>query len=362
MRTRFQNEDDFKRWMRRLAIGVTASAPLISAGCGRVESNDISVIPNAQIVVARRGDAGVDAGLPDAGRPDSGLLDAGYDAGLPDAGPFDAGQWNVIYGCDGYAYNGFDGGTWLFDGGGLLDQQWCVMACPQNGLTLQGCQDENLEDLICWYQFCGVGRLTDGVQTRACGVGALGSELANMASHEAGAALAFAQLARELDRHGVSPQFSRRARRAAREEVRHAQLVGGLARAHGGQFSVTRPIDTGRTLEAIALENATEGCVRETLGALIGLHQSRHASDAAVRAVMAEVSRDELGHSAWSHALADQLDGQLSLAARRRVREAREQALASATRELCAAPSRAIDSTLGLPDAERIQTCALALT
>ncbi|MBL8916096.1 MAG: ferritin-like domain-containing protein [Archangium sp.] len=359
MRTRFRNEDDFKKWMRRLALGAAASAPLISAaGCGRTESNDFSVIPNAQIVVARRDGGLPDAGRPDSGTPDSGFVDAGYDAGIPDAGTWKS----IIYGCSGWAYNPEDGGNIVFDGGGLLDPQLCMIACPVGPGPTDGCQTENNLDLICWYQFCGVGRLTNGVQTSACGVGALGRELANMASHEAGAALAFAQLARELDRHGVSPQFSRRARRAAREEVRHAQLVGRLARAHGGRFGVTQPIDTGRTLEALALENATEGCVRETLGALIGLHQSRHASDTAVRAVMAEVSRDELGHASWSHALADQLDGQLSLAARRRVREARAEALLSATRELSAAPSRAIDATLGLPDGERINTMAVALT
>lgn len=337
MRTRFRSEDEFKRWMRWVAVGVSAAT---APACGRVESHELSVIPNAQIVVARRGDAGVDAGL-------------------PDAGGFDAGQWTIVWGCDGYALSTSQKSI-LFDGGGLLDPQWCLQACPQNGLMFSGCQPEPVNDLICWYSFCGVGRLTDGVQTGACGEGALGSELANMASHEAGAALAFAQLALELDRHGV-PSFSRRARRAAREEVRHAQLVGGLARAHGGRFGVTLPIDSERTLEALAVENAAEGCVRETLGALIGLHQARHASDPAVRGVMAQVSRDELGHAAWSHALAEHLDSRLSLAARRRVREAREVALAAAARELSGEASSAVRGPLGLPDAERVQSLGRAL-
>jgi hypothetical protein len=182
-----------------------------------------------------------------------------------------------------------------------------------------------------------------------------------MAAHEAGAALAFAQLSRELERHGVHRSLTRGARKAAREEVRHAQLVGGLARAHGGRFSVTPARDTQRSLEDLALENAAEGCVRETLGALIGLHQSRHASDPAVRGVMAQVSADELGHSAWSHALAEHLESQLSLPARRRVREARAAALANVTTELSNDPNRAISAQLGLPDAERVQSLAPGL-
>lgn len=337
-RRRHQNEADFTRWLRRIALGVSV-APLGFTACGRTESSEFSVIPNASIIVAQR-DAGVDAGVVnrDGG---CGRQEAVIQA--PDCvGPV------LTADCVSHEPP-------------TIGPRQDAGVCPECDNLVTGCTHAATGQTICW-QFCAIGRLTDGIEMRGCGEGVLGREFANMASLEAGAALAFSQLARELDRHGVSPQLARRARRAAREEVRHAQLVGGLARAHGGQFEVTAPIDTGRTLEALAQENATEGCVRETLGALIGLHQSQHASDATVRAVLAEVSRDELGHAAWSHELAHQLDGRLSLAARRRVREARAEALLAAAHELSAAPSRAIDATLGLPDGERINTMAVALT
>jgi hypothetical protein len=352
-----RSDEDLKKWLRRLALGVSATPLVFSVGCGRREV-PLVVEPNASVIVSRDfrdagSDAGFDAGVFDAGRPDAGELeDAGADAGM---------MFNVIWGCGGYAVTS-SGRSVTYDGGGLADPQLCTTDCPDFGAMIESCQVEEVNDLICWYQFCGIGRLTNGVTPRGCANSALGSELANMAAHEAGAALAFAQLTRELERHGVHRSLTRGARRAAREEVRHAQLVGGLARAHGGRFSVTPARDTQRSLEDIALENAAEGCVRETLGALIGLHQSRHASDPAVRSVMVQVSADELGHSVWSHALAKHLDSQLSLPARRRVREARAAALENAMTELSSEPNRAIGAQLGLPDAERVHTLGLALS
>ncbi|NIS36796.1 MAG: ferritin-like domain-containing protein, partial [Actinobacteria bacterium] len=37
-----------------------------------------------------------------------------------------------------------------------------------------------------------------------------------------------------------------------------------------------------RTAYEIALENAVEGCVRETFGALVGAHQALRASDPSI--------------------------------------------------------------------------------
>jgi hypothetical protein len=76
---------------------------------------------------------------------------------------------------------------------------------------------------------------------------------------------------------------------------------------------------------------------------------------------MAAVSADELGHSAWSHALAGQLESKLPVAARRRVREAREAALAHAARDLSVEPKPELREVLGLPSAERVQSLAAAL-
>jgi hypothetical protein len=56
-----------------------------------------------------------------------------------------------------------------------------------------------------------------------------------------------------------------------------------------------------RSLEEVALENALEGCIRETYGAWIAWRQSREADDLEYRATMRRISADELRHAqlAW---------------------------------------------------------------
>ena len=48
----------------------------------------------------------------------------------------------------------------------------------------------------------------------------------------------------------------------------------------------------------IARENAEEGCVRETFGALLAAHQAAYACDPEVREVMTRIAGDELRHAA----------------------------------------------------------------
>ncbi len=335
--------------LRQVVLGVSAAPLVIASGCGRVmgselELYELGVIPSKV----------VDGGPGDAGLPDAGA----HDAGVPDAG-----MRKPIFSCKPYSTS-TSGNSYYFDGGGLADPSYCVTLCPNDfdGTPIKVCQPVEENDLLCWMEFCGVGRLTEGVTPRARSAQALGGHLANMAAHEAAAALAFAQLADELSHHAVAPALVRRARRAAHEELRHTQLVGALARAHGAHFSVegTTPGEP-RSLEAIATENAAEGCVRETLGAMVGLHQSRHAADAQVRSVMAQVSADELGHAAWSHALASSLETRLSLSARRRVRRAREGALEAARAQLEASADPQLRGVLGLPDTELVQSWCLEL-
>lgn len=336
--------NDLERWLRSLVLGATA-APLVLSACGRsmgseLELEELGIIPSR------------DAGPPDGGRPDS---------GVPDSGVPDAGMRKAIWACMPYGYSS-SGMTYLFDGGGLADPAYCAQACPNvSNNTL--CQPVEADDLLCWNEFCGVGRLTEGVTPRAQAAGVLGGHFANMAAHEAAAALAFDALGDELQVHGVDASLVRRARRAAREERRHTQLVGTLAQAHAGRFAVNAvtPTET-RSLEAIARENAEEGCVRETLGALVGLHQSRHAADAQVRSVMAEVSADELGHAAWSHALDASLQSALPLTARRRVRAAREAALSDAVTRLQRETPHQLRQRLGLPDEAQLHAWCKALS
>jgi hypothetical protein len=154
-----------------------------------------------------------------------------------------------------------------------------------------------------------------------------GELLARAAHLEAASVAAFLALARELDAHGAPRALVRRARRAAADEIRHARDVGALARARGAApYEVRLGRTETRSLLAIAIENAREGCVRETWGAACAVAKSVRAAARDVRVVMERVAEDELGHAALAWDLAAWLESRLS--ADERVRVALERARA----------------------------------
>ena len=119
-----------------------------------------------------------------------------------------------------------------------------------------------------------------------------------------------------------------------------------------------RPV---RSLEAIARENATEGCVRETFGAVIARMQSVRAEDARIRAAMTPIARDEARHAELSWKVAAWLDGRLDDAARRRVARARARAVAALTVQLRREPEAGTKGPLGLPSANEASRAFAAL-
>jgi hypothetical protein len=62
------------------------------------------------------------------------------------------------------------------------------------------------------------------------------------------------------------------------------------------------PAPPARSLEELAVENAVEGCVRETYGALTAIWQARTAKDPSVAAAVRRIARDETRHAALSWA------------------------------------------------------------
>lgn len=340
-------ERDFKRLLRRIVLGVSATPLMLLPGCGRSQlvgdfAPDASVIPSQDSGVIIRRDAGVDAGV---------MPDAGMDGG-----------WNVLWSDCGLVRT--PDGVFLPDSGVMLSAADCVALCGPsrwNGFPVTECTAVSATELACWDDFCAIGRLAEGVASHWRGA-ALTGAFANMASHEAAAVVAFEQLAEEVRVHSLPESLRRGALRAANEERRHTRLVGGLAHQLGGQFGISRERPTElRSLEALALDNAVEGCVRETFGAMIGAYQSEHARDPQVRAVLASVAEDELGHGAWSWTLGEELERRLPVSSRRRVREARDEALASMAHGLLARRTSLERRELGLPDESRLETMASAL-
>jgi hypothetical protein len=180
---------------------------------------------------------------------------------------------------------------------------------------------------------------------------AAGAWLARAAWLEAASIHAFIRLARELEQHAAPPALVRWALLAAGEEVEHTRAMSRLAARYGGRApipEVAPPV--ARSLEALAIENAAEGCVRETWGAAIAEWQSRTARDPEVRAVFATIARDEARHAALAWAIDRWARTQLDEDACARVDAAQQ----AAAREL-ASSADLVSPALGLPDETEVR-------
>jgi len=195
---------------------------------------------------------------------------------------------------------------------------------------------------------CAVGRRPEGYSASSQGT-SLGDYLAMSAELEAASVPAFRRLARELRAHGAPRELVSRAEKAARDEVQHARMTQRLAERFGGAPKLPRigklPV---RSLEAIAEENAREGCVRETFGALVASVQALRATDEGIRAAMQTIAVDETEHAALAWDVAAWLDPQIDSAGRDAARRAKRAAYASLLDSVCAGASTE-RARLGLP-------------
>ena len=205
------------------------------------------------------------------------------------------------------------------------------------------------------------GRRTEGIdEPRASGEAGLGAYFAACSYLEAGSVHAFARLHRELAAHGAPRDILARIERAEADEARHAALTSELARRFGVEPEVpVAPAPGVRSLFAIALENAVEGCVRETYGATMACFRARRAQDASVRGVMASIAPDECEHADLSFRIARWVTPRL----RERERAAIRVAMRQAMDELTTASDDALDATqravCGMPAREERRALAL---
>lgn len=163
----------------------------------------------------------------------------------------------------------------------------------------------------------------------------MGRYFAQVAGLEAAAVDAFERMAAELQVLGAPVELVH-ARASAEDERRHTRDMGALAE----RFAVKPAVHEAQQFalrglfEVGALENAVEGCVRETYGAVVGHHQARHAQDPVVRAGMARVAEDETRHAALSWAVAEWSLPQLTDAQRDVIRGAQRAAISALTRSV----------------------------
>jgi len=322
-------------------------------------------------------DAGPDVQSPvDATTNDVDTNDAGDAGDVDDSSTFVIPDVQPPPGCfitgkpDGFAPCGY---TEL-----LNDVDACTVDPNADG----GTQDSNLCYQLCswdepdcyyyelpeagYYLTCGagcIGRLHDGARadaSRTCAslAGDAGDFLADAARLEAASIDAFEIVAKELEAFGAPADLVSRARVAARQERRHARVVAALAARRGASpRAPTKVTHRTRDLRAFAIENAVEGCVRETYGAALATFQAARASAKDVRDAMRTIARDESSHAALSFAIDAWLETRLSPSDRRDVHEARGKAIDALASHVDGAGPHAFDAELGMP--ARDEACAM---
>jgi hypothetical protein len=202
---------------------------------------------------------------------------------------------------------------------------------------------------------CAIGRrphglrATDGV---ACAE-ALGRHFAAAAHLEAASIQAFLRLREELALHGADGSLQDAALASALEEVMHTRLSTQLAH----RFGATPPRPEVeelplRSLFEVALDNAVEGCTRETYGALVAHHQALHACDEQVRGAMARIAEDETRHAELSWAIDRWAHARLSESERTALREARRAAVAALRAEVATPSDADLVTEAGMPTPE----------
>jgi hypothetical protein len=235
---------------------------------------------------------------------------------------------------------------------GMASGAACAPFCGDTANFQCALVEVDAQELVrCWV-LCTGRRPAGLVAESEGGQRDLSAYLGEVAYLEAASVAAFVGLGRELRHHGAPRPLLRATVRAARDEVRHARVMGALARRHGvaqRKARVKAP-PAVRTLAEIAVENAVEGCVRETYGALVATYQARTAGDAALRAAMRGIAKDETAHAALAWRIAAWIDRRLTPAERNQVSEARREAVEQLARGVArGAAEPSVQRLAGIP-------------
>jgi hypothetical protein len=270
-------------------------------------------------------------------------------------------------GCgSGHICSGRDGGIFSLtaDGGFGSDAGDCLTACRSVAMGpfyTDTCSFLTLPDggpgVSCaGPQLCTGGRRPRALLAAHCAQAAhpVGRYFAETARLEAASIPAFHVLARELRAHRAPVSLVSAAIRSARDEVRHTRSTASLARRYGADpiRPSFGPTPAECSLEAIANENAVEGCVRETYGALVALWQAAHATDRVVAAAMGPIAADEIRHAELAWEVAAWAEPRLPRTARRRVEGAKVRAVAELAKEVSKQVPAPLVKVAGLPSTE----------
>ncbi len=266
------------------------------------------------------------------------------------AGPSDAGDGGTG-----------DGGTWTCD-----DE--CTTYHRNGNGTLTSCSlapSIAPQNVTCTYYVKCIGRRPAELAEPVLESTDAGELLSTTAKLEEASIHAFVRLARELAHHRAPAALVARAREAADDEVRHARAMHALAVKYGADATSSprsRPhVRRVPRLVDVLVENAVEGCVRETFGALMAHVQALRATDPVVRSTMARVAIDESRHAALAWAIDEWGSARVSPADRRRIAAARQDATRALMSEIDRGPRNVDEPELGLIGAAEARVLAVSL-
>jgi hypothetical protein len=336
-----------RQTLRQMLLNAMAAAPLIVGnGCSGQNAPLTGITSGGQ---SSSGSASTGSGTSGSSGTSSGTSGAGSGSSGSGSGSSGGTTGGVV--CT----QRFPGGPFprLSDGG--LD---CNAACPPQFGTPADCYVDDTTDpaatLVCDYDdgclMAGrrpVSLLGPG---RPMARNRVGAHFAEAARLESASVTAFRILRRELRDHRAPAELLRAAERGAIDEIAHTRTISALAARYGAH--AVRPrmsaVPATRTLEEIALENAIEGCVRETYSVLVGRWQAVHAADPVIRLAMDRIAEDETRHAELAWAVAAWVEPRLSRAARARMADARNETIESLRGEVASQGSEC-ELVAGLP-------------
>ena len=116
---------------------------------------------------------------------------------------------------------------------------------------------------------------------------------------------AFARFTMHLLSVGAPPELLLMAQRAGIDEIAHARACFALAARYGGKRRGPSPLRVHDAMPALGLAHiaelaAEEGCVGETLGAVLAREQLAVVTDASARKVLHKIAADEVRHAELS--------------------------------------------------------------
>jgi hypothetical protein len=127
------------------------------------------------------------------------------------------------------------------------------------------------------------------------------------ASFEHASVASFARFSLDLLAVGAPAHLVACAHEAALDEIRHAQTCFAMASGYAGERLAPGPFPLGDgvqvrgSLALLAASAAEEGCVGETVAAVVLAEQAARATDPVVRAALVRIAEDEARHAelAW---------------------------------------------------------------